>query len=70
MATNKDHEDVTRFRSAFQRLREMIDDDPATLEALAANDDTVKKQCLEIDWAATVLKIAEERDRQKLRRHG
>jgi hypothetical protein len=52
MAQNKDSEEVVRFLGGFQRLREMIDDDPVGLEALAADDEPLKQLCLAVGWAA------------------
>jgi hypothetical protein len=34
--------------ASFRKLRDMIDDDPSGLEALAADDEPVKKLCLAV----------------------
>ncbi len=64
MATGKDHGDVICFMSGYQRLRDMIDDDPGGLEKLLANDDLLKNLCVEIGEVALRLSLAERAHRQ------
>jgi hypothetical protein len=60
----KDHDNGVKFLSLFQRLREMIDDDPSGLEALAADDEPLKKLCLDVGNAALPLSLAESGRRE------
>lgn len=64
MTTRKDHDDLIQFMGTFKSLRADIDDDPSGLEALAADDEGLKKKCLATNWAAMMLEMAERRHRQ------
>ncbi len=45
----KDHDNLIHFMITFTSLKNMIDDDPSDLEALATDDEGLKKKCLETD---------------------
>jgi len=60
----KDHGDSVKFLGLFQRLREVIDDDPSGLEALAADDEPLKKLCLDVGNAALPISLAESGQRE------
>jgi hypothetical protein len=53
--------DIIRFMVLYRKLREMIDDDPTGLEALAAGDGSVEELCLEVEDAADRLSLEERK---------
>jgi hypothetical protein len=59
MAGLKDSPAVIHFMVAYQKLRHMVDDDPAGLEKLAVDDEPIKELCSNVHNAARILRIAE-----------
>lgn len=57
----KDHEAVVRFLLSYNRLRDIIDDDPAELVALAHDDPTLTDLCIQLGDAALALRLSERR---------
>ncbi len=55
MNVAKDSTKVIKFMTLFQELRNLIDDEPEGLEALAADDKRIKQLCLDLNWVATSL---------------
>jgi hypothetical protein len=64
MAGPKDDEDVVRFMALYAKLREWTDDDPIHVVGLAAEDESFKKLCLNVQHIAFLLSIAEKRKRR------
>ncbi len=58
MSTSKDHPAVITFMALFAKLRDMINDDPADLETLAASDLSVRRVCLALANADIPLQTA------------
>lgn len=46
MAHQANSPEVVRFMTVFRKLRDVVDDDPRDLEALAAGDEPLRKLCL------------------------
>ena len=64
MNTSKDSPELIKFMALFKKLRDWIDDDPDGLIELAADDEVLKKLCVELCLAAVVLSITEKRERK------
>jgi hypothetical protein len=64
MVPGKDDETLIEFMVLFRKLSDAIDDDPAELEQLVADDEPLRRLCLDLDWAATILRMNERRHRQ------
>jgi hypothetical protein len=64
MKPTMDSSQVVEFMALFQKLRDWIDDDPNSLEKLAADDEALKQLCNDLGFAATVLSMNEKRQRR------
>src|SRR6266511_256348 len=64
MAGPKDDPDVIRFMVLFQKLRDIVNDDPTDLEKSATNSEPLKKLCLDLGSTATFLSLKERKKRQ------
>lgn len=64
MSATKDSDEVIRFMTLFQKLRDWIDDNPNDLEKLAADDEVLKRLCNDLGFAATFLSMNEKRQRR------
>ena len=65
MTGSKDDQAVILFMAAYRKLRDMVDDDPAGLEELAADDEPLKALCLEVYNATLSLSVAERSHRNQ-----
>lgn len=63
MNGNKDSAESIEFMTLFQKLRDLIDDDPEGLEGLALADESVKQLCDKLHNAGVDLSIEEGRHR-------
>ena len=59
----KDSPEVVEFMALFTRLKSWSDDDPEGLFDFAADDESVRKLCIELSFAAHFLKMNERRAR-------
>lgn len=64
MNAAKDSAKVIKFMTLFQKLRDWIDDDPIDLEKLAADDEILRRLCLDLFSAASILLMSERRHRR------
>jgi hypothetical protein len=64
VAESSDSPEVQAFMAAFQKLRNLIDDDPELLEREALENPRLAKLCSELDFAAGRLRKAERNRRQ------
>lgn len=64
MTVGKDSSEVVDFMLRFQQLRSVINDDPSGLVKRASADEALKLLCNELGSAATILSLAEKRQRK------
>jgi hypothetical protein len=60
----KDSNEVVGFMVLFQRLRDIISDDPSDLEKRASADEALKRLCNDVGFAAFSLSMNERRHRR------
>src|SRR5271157_4575951 len=60
----KDSPELVRFMNTFQKLRDLIDDDPKGLGELVGNDPGLARFCEELVEAASVIAGGERKRRQ------
>ena len=64
MNPSKDSTEVIQFMALLQKFRDWIDDDPENLEQLAADDKSIARLYMDLNFAAMRLSISERRQRQ------
>lgn len=64
MTGNKDSDEVIRFMALFQKLREIVGDDPTDLEKRAADDEILNRLCSDLGFVALFLSMNEKRQRR------
>lgn len=65
MAIGKNSPEIIKFMALFQKLRNLIDDEPGGLEELAVNDPELRQLCDDLDLAATLLWAGKQRRRSQ-----
>lgn len=63
MTENVNSSEVVRFMTLFQDLKNLIDDDPEGLIDLSAEDEVLKRLCIELFGVRTILSMNERRRR-------
>lgn len=63
MSVQKDDPEAIEFMARFAKLKDMIDDQPSGLEALAAGDESVRDACLDLILPTHLIEQAERRGR-------
>ena len=64
MTKGKDDPRIVRFMVSFQKLRDLVDDDPSGLEALASTDEVLASLCVEVVEFALSISMNERKRRQ------
>ena len=64
MKSGKDSDEVVKFMVLFQKLRDVIADDPTDLAIRAAVDEMLKRLCIDLNFAAFFLSMNERRQRR------
>jgi Domain of unknown function (DUF4145) len=64
MTTNKDSPEVIKFMHLFGKLKDLSEDDPESLPALASADDSIKDLCLKLLKAAGSIQKDERGERE------
>jgi hypothetical protein len=64
MKSGKDSSEVVKFLVSFQRLRDMIGDDPAQLEARVIEDEALKQLCSDVFFSAWFISMDERKHRR------
>lgn len=60
----KDSTEIIEFMALFQKLRDLTDDDPVSLEKLAADDESLKQRCIDLFFKGHALSEQERRQRR------
>ncbi|CAN1507467.1 Domain of unknown function DUF4145 [Caulobacteraceae bacterium] len=64
MKSGKDSSEVVKFLVSFQRLQDMIGDDPAQLEGRAIEDEALKQLCSDVFFSAWFISMDERKHRR------
>lgn len=64
MSAPKDSPEAMKFMSLYQKLRDMIDDDPSDLVKISQTDTPLKKLCVELNSVGYKIKASEKRHRR------